>query len=76
MVVKVLAEQKSGRLLGAQIVGKTGAGKRIDTLATAIHAGFTLDELIHLDLSYAPPFSLAWDPVVIAARDARKHLLT
>jgi NADPH-dependent 2,4-dienoyl-CoA reductase/sulfur reductase-like enzyme len=76
MRVKILAEKNSGRLLGAQIVGKTGAGKRIDTLATAIHAGFTLDELIHLDLSYAPPFSLAWDPIVIAARDARKHLLT
>ncbi len=74
MVVKVLAEPKSGRLLGAQIVGKTGAGKRIDTLATAIQAGLTLDDLIHLDLSYAPPFSLAWDPVVIAARDARKQL--
>ena len=74
MTVKVLAEKKGGRLLGGQIVGKKGAGKRIDTLATAIHAGFTLSEMIHLDLSYSPPFSLTWDPVVIAVRQAGKEV--
>jgi len=70
IIVKVLAEKGSGRLLGGQIVGDAGAAKRIDVLATALHAGFTVEEMINLDLSYAPPFSPAWDPVLIAARKA------
>lgn len=74
ITVKVLAEKGSGKLLGGQIVGKEGAAKRIDILATALHAGFTLDEMINLDLSYAPPYSPVWDPVVIAARQALKQL--
>jgi NADPH-dependent 2,4-dienoyl-CoA reductase/sulfur reductase-like enzyme len=72
MTVKVLAEQGNGRLLGAQIVGGAGAGKRIDPLAVALHAGFTLDDLLYLDLGYAPPFSGVWEPFVIAARLALK----
>lgn len=70
ITVKILAEKGSGRLLGGQIVGGEGAGKRIDVLATALHAGFTLDEMINLDLGYSPPFSPAWDPVIIAVRQA------
>ncbi|MGI8520505.1 MAG: FAD-dependent oxidoreductase [Actinomycetota bacterium] len=65
---KLLAERTSGRLLGAQIVGKEGAAKRIDVLATAIWNEMSVDELLNLDLSYAPPFSPVWDPVLIAAR--------
>jgi hypothetical protein len=72
ITVKVLAERGSGRLLGGQIVGMEGSAKRIDTLATALHAGFTVEEMINLDLGYAPPFSPVWDPVVIAAREALK----
>jgi NADPH-dependent 2,4-dienoyl-CoA reductase/sulfur reductase-like enzyme len=74
ITVKVLAERGSGRLLGGQIVGLEGSAKRIDTLATALHAGFTVEEMINLDLGYAPPFSPVWDPVVIAARAAAKKL--
>ena len=74
ITVKVLAERGSGRLLGGQIVGMEGSAKRIDTLATALHAGFTVEEMINLDLAYAPPFSPVWDPVVIAAREAVKLL--
>ncbi|MDD2735897.1 MAG: FAD-dependent oxidoreductase [Desulfuromonadaceae bacterium] len=74
ITVKVLAEKGSGRLLGGQIVGKEGSAKRIDTLATALHAGFTVEEMINLDLGYAPPFSPVWDPVVIAAREVAKKL--
>jgi NADPH-dependent 2,4-dienoyl-CoA reductase/sulfur reductase-like enzyme len=74
ITVKVLAEKGSGRLLGGQIVGREGSAKRIDTLATALHAGFTVEEMINLDLGYAPPFSPVWDPVVIAAREAAKLL--
>lgn len=74
ITVKLLAERGSGRLLGGQIVGMEGSAKRIDTLATALHAGFTVEEMINLDLGYAPPFSPVWDPVVIAAREVAKKL--
>jgi NADPH-dependent 2,4-dienoyl-CoA reductase/sulfur reductase-like enzyme len=72
ITVKVLGEKGSGRLLGVQIVGGKGSAKRIDTAATALHAGFSLEDLLYLDLSYAPPFSGVWDPIVIAARMALK----
>lgn len=68
IMVKLLAEQGSGRLLGGQIVGLEGAAKRIDVLATALTAGLTVQQIVDLDLSYAPPFSPVWDPVQIAAR--------
>jgi NADPH-dependent 2,4-dienoyl-CoA reductase/sulfur reductase-like enzyme len=70
ITVKILAEKGGGELLGAQIVGEEGAAKRIDVLATAITARFTVEDLLHLDLSYAPPFAPVWDPVLMAARKA------
>ena len=70
--VKLVAEPGSGRLLGGQIVGVEGAAKRIDVLATAIWAGLAVDELALLDLSYAPPFSGVYDPLLIAARETAK----
>jgi NADPH-dependent 2,4-dienoyl-CoA reductase/sulfur reductase-like enzyme len=69
IAVKLLAEKGSGRLLGGQIVGEEGAAKRIDIVAVALHAGFTAQDLVDADLSYAPPFSPLWDPVASAARD-------
>jgi len=66
--IKVLAERRSGRLLGAQLVGREGAAKRIDVFATAIWNGMTVDGMVNLDLSYAPPFGPVWDPVLVAAR--------
>lgn len=68
IMVKLLAEEKSGRLLGGQIVGLEGAAKRIDVLATALTAGMTVQQIVDLDLSYAPPFSPVWDPVQTTAR--------
>ncbi|MCB1248550.1 MAG: FAD-dependent oxidoreductase [Acidimicrobiales bacterium] len=68
--VKLVAERGTGRLLGGQIVGGEGAAKRIDVVATAITAGMTAAQLAETDLSYAPPFSPVWDPVLIAARKA------
>ncbi|HEX2295035.1 MAG TPA: FAD-dependent oxidoreductase, partial [Actinomycetota bacterium] len=65
---KFLAERASGRLLGAQIVGREGAAKRIDVCATALWCEMTVDEMLNVDLSYAPPFSPLWDPVLVAAR--------
>lgn len=55
-----------GRILGAQAVGADGADKRIDVIATAIHAGQTVQDLCDLELAYAPPFGSAKDPVNIA----------
>ena len=66
MAMKVLYEKESLRLLGVQIVGGDGVDKRIDVLATAIRAKMTALELTELDLSYAPPYSSAKDPVNMA----------
>ena len=68
--VKMIAERRSGRLLGAQVVGREEAAKRIDALAICIWNEMTVDEILSLDLAYAPPFSPVWDPVLIAARKA------
>jgi NADPH-dependent 2,4-dienoyl-CoA reductase/sulfur reductase-like enzyme len=72
MSIKMVAERRTGRLLGAQIVGGDGAAKRIDTVATALTAGFTVTDLVNLDLSYAPPFGGVWDPVQAAALAAER----
>ena len=66
MTMKVVFEKESYRLLGAQIVGYDGVDKRIDVLATAIHAGMKATDLKELDLAYAPPYSSAKDPVNMA----------
>ena len=66
MTMKILYERGTLRLLGAQIIGRDGVDKRIDVLATAIHAGLTAVQLSELDLSYAPPYSSAKDPVNMA----------
>lgn len=64
MVIKGVADQQTGRLLGAQIVGKEGVDKRIDVFATAITFDAKAADLFHLDLAYAPPFSTTKDPVM------------
>ncbi|MEH2958115.1 FAD-dependent oxidoreductase [Candidatus Merdisoma sp. JLR.KK006] len=66
MTMKVVFEKETYRLLGAQIVGYEGVDKRIDVLATAIHAGLKATRLKDLDLAYAPPYSSAKDPVNMA----------
>ena len=68
ILVKLLADRSTGRLLGAQMAGPEGVAKRIDVLATALHARLTAEQVYQLDLSYAPPFSSVWDPILIAAR--------
>ncbi|SCE91542.1 NADPH-dependent 2,4-dienoyl-CoA reductase, sulfur reductase [Micromonospora purpureochromogenes] len=70
MTVKLIAERPTGRLLGAQIVGRSEAAKRIDALAVALWNGMTVDDMTALDLGYAPPYAPVWDPVLIAARKA------
>ncbi|MBM9618605.1 FAD-dependent oxidoreductase [Streptomyces zhihengii] len=70
MTVKMLAEYRTGRLLGVQIVGREGAAKRVDIAAVALTASMTVEAMTALDLGYAPPFSPVWDPVLVAARKA------
>jgi CoA-dependent NAD(P)H sulfur oxidoreductase len=67
-----LVHQPDGRLLGGQLAGREGAAKRVDVLATALHAGLTVADLAALDLSYAPPFAPVYDPVLAAAIKAAR----
>jgi NADPH-dependent 2,4-dienoyl-CoA reductase/sulfur reductase-like enzyme len=71
---KMIVEERSGRLLGAQIIGKEGAAKRVDAIAMALWNEMTVDQMMHVDLSYAPPFAPVWDPVLITARAAWKKV--
>ncbi|MFB6179584.1 MAG: FAD-dependent oxidoreductase [Halorientalis sp.] len=66
--ITLLADRDSERVLGASMVGREGVAKRIDTVATALFAEMTVDQLSYLDLAYAPPFSPVWDPVLTAAK--------
>lgn len=66
MTMKVVFEKNTYRLLGAQIIGYEGVDKRIDVLSAAIHSGMSAIQLKNLDLSYAPPYSSAKDPVNMA----------
>ncbi|NLO89426.1 MAG: FAD-dependent oxidoreductase [Clostridia bacterium] len=72
MRVCLLFEKGSGRLLGCQIIGEDVVAKRLDVAAAAIYAGLTVFELAELDLSYAPPYSPVWDPLLVAANQAVK----
>lgn len=63
MVIKAIADKNTERILGVQIIGYEGVDKRIDVFATLITYGAKVDELFHLDLAYAPPFSTTKDPV-------------
>ncbi|MCX7749116.1 MAG: FAD-dependent oxidoreductase [Clostridia bacterium] len=64
IVIKAVADKNSGKLIGVQIVGQDGVDKRIDVFVTAISFGAKVDDLFHLDLAYAPPFSTTKDPVM------------
>jgi CoA-dependent NAD(P)H sulfur oxidoreductase len=65
-----LVHEEGGRLLGAQLVGREGAAKRIDVVAAALHARLSVTDLSELDLSYAPPYAPVYDPLLIAAQSA------
>ncbi|GAA4844414.1 FAD-dependent oxidoreductase [Algivirga pacifica] len=64
--IEIYYNPETGQLLGAELFGERGVDKRVDVLATAIYAKLTIDDLPRLDLAYAPPFSPAKDPVVVA----------
>jgi rhodanese-related sulfurtransferase len=63
MAMKLIVDPDSDAILGAQVVGSDGVDKRIDVIATAMSAGLTATDLMDLELSYAPQFSSAKDPV-------------
>lgn len=67
LAVKLVFERETGRLLGGQLAGQEGAARRVDVVATALTARMTLDEFVHLDLGYAPPFGPVYDPLLVAA---------
>jgi NADPH-dependent 2,4-dienoyl-CoA reductase/sulfur reductase-like enzyme len=70
----VMADRVTRRLLGVQVVGGHGAGKRIDAAAAVLWAGGSVDDLAWMDLSYAPPFSSAWEVLQIAARRVAERI--
>ena len=72
ITVRLVFEKKTGRILGAQMAGGEGVAKRIDVLVAALYAGWTVEDLASLDLSYAPPFAPVWDPILVAANIAKK----
>lgn len=82
MVIKAVADKNTGKVLGVQIVGKSGVDKRIDIFVTAITFGAKVEDLFHLDLAYAPPFSTTKDPVMYTgmildnAMRRGRHLIT
>jgi NADPH-dependent 2,4-dienoyl-CoA reductase/sulfur reductase-like enzyme len=70
--VSLTADRRSGRLLGATVLGEDGVAGRINVVATALTARLDLDQFAMLDLAYSPPFAPVWDPLLTAARQLRK----
>ena len=74
LMVHMVGDKKSGRVLGAQMVGREGAAHRINAVAVALHAKMTVEDFIQCDLSYAPPFGPVWDPLLTTANQLVKAL--
>ncbi len=74
MHVAMVGDKQTGRLLGAQMVGREGVAHRIHAVAVALHAGMTVADFWQCDLAYAPPFSPVWDPLLTAANQLSKKV--
>ncbi len=74
ILLKLIWERASGRVLGCQMAGQEGVAKRIDVVALALQARMTVEDLLHSDLSYAPPFAPVWEAILIAAHEAQKKM--
>jgi NADPH-dependent 2,4-dienoyl-CoA reductase/sulfur reductase-like enzyme len=72
--VHLTGDRGSGRLLGAQMVGREGAAHRINAAAVALHAGLGVAQFAQTDLAYAPPFGPVWDPLLTAANQLVKQI--
>jgi NADPH-dependent 2,4-dienoyl-CoA reductase/sulfur reductase-like enzyme len=79
IAIRVTGDSRTGRLLGAQLVGRLGAeiSKRVDTYAVALFHGMSVDDVSDLDLSYSPPLGSPWDAVQLATQAwTRQHLVS
>lgn len=74
LILRLSADLKTGRLLGAELAGPAGSGKRIDAVSVALYIGLTAAEVKQLDLAYVPPRSTVWDPLLIAGHELEKKL--
>jgi NADPH-dependent 2,4-dienoyl-CoA reductase/sulfur reductase-like enzyme len=74
MLIQLIFDSRNGRLLGAQMAGKEGVARRINTLAVAVHQKMSVNEIAKLDFAYAPPFSPPLDPILIAAEQAARKV--
>ncbi|MBN1663146.1 MAG: FAD-dependent oxidoreductase [Deltaproteobacteria bacterium] len=72
--IRMIADRKTGKLLGAQAAGVKGAVNRINTLSACMWQDMTIDDVGYLDLAYAPPYGGAWDPIHICAQSLRRKL--
>jgi NADPH-dependent 2,4-dienoyl-CoA reductase/sulfur reductase-like enzyme len=75
ITIKLIMDKKTGRLLGAQMIGKIGVAKRIDVYTTALQSRMSVEEISRLDLSYSPPFAPVWDSLLVAANVGLRKLL-
>jgi pyruvate/2-oxoglutarate dehydrogenase complex dihydrolipoamide dehydrogenase (E3) component len=74
IIITLIVDQKTKRLLGANVTGCEGAAMRANTLAVAIQHKMTIDDISRFDLLYAPPFAPLWDPILVAANSAKKKI--
>jgi NADPH-dependent 2,4-dienoyl-CoA reductase/sulfur reductase-like enzyme len=74
ILINMLGDADTGKLLGVHMVGKEGVAHRINAPAVALHAGMTIAEFLQCDTAYAPPFSPVWDPLLIAANELIKKV--
>ena len=74
VTVELVADRRSGRLLGGAVAGEAGTAGRINVIAAALHARLDADQFEHLDLAYAPPYANVWDPLLIAAQQLKRQL--
>ena len=74
LLLKIVIERPSGRLLGGHMAGREGVARRINTLAVAVQSRMTVETLSRMDFAYAPQFSAPFDPILIAAEQALKRL--
>jgi NADPH-dependent 2,4-dienoyl-CoA reductase/sulfur reductase-like enzyme len=72
--VHMVADKKTGRLLGAQMIGKEGVAHRINAAAVALQNRMTVEQFTQADLAYAPPFGPVWDPLLTAANQLVKKI--
>lgn len=74
IIMKLVVDRRTRKVIGGQVVGPGEAAKRIDILSTAMSFGATVEDIAHLDLAYAPPFSPAMDSVIVSANIARNKI--